>query len=63
MNRRGLGLLLAGAAAYGYYKYSKMTPQEKSDLKARGKSFVDKNLGGLRNLFSRKPATVNTAGY
>ena len=26
------GLLLAGLAAFAYYKYSKLTPQEKQDL-------------------------------
>ena len=60
MQRRGLGLLLAGAAAYGYYKYSRMTPQQKADLRQRGKSFFDKNLGSLGNLFGKRRATETT---
>ena len=45
-NRRGSGsLLLAGLAAFAYYKYSKMTPAEKSNLlntlKTKGKQIVD----------------------
>lgn len=31
-------LLLAGLAAFGYYKYSKMTEQEKKDLMDKGKN-------------------------
>ncbi len=59
-----IGLIVAAAAAYGAYKYSKMTPQQKSDLKAKGKDFVDKNLGGLGNIFGKKTAPVNgTSGY
>ena len=38
-------LLLAGLAAYAYYKYSKMSPAERSNLfetlKAKGKKLVD----------------------
>lgn len=38
-------LLLAGLAAFAYYKYSKMTPAERSNLfetlKAKGKKLVD----------------------
>ena len=33
MQRKGLGLLLAAAAAYGYYRYSKMSPEQKNSLK------------------------------
>lgn len=37
MARPGLGsLLLLGAAAFGAYKYSKMSEQQKSDLKNKG---------------------------
>jgi len=51
----GLGsLLLLGAAAFGAYKYSKMSQQQKSDLKNKGKRFVDDNLGGLKNMFGKK---------
>jgi hypothetical protein len=51
----GLGsLLLLGAAAFGAYKYSKMTDQQKKDLLSKGKSMVNDNLGGLGNIFGRK---------
>ena len=63
MQRKGLGLLLAAAAAYGYYKYSKMTPEEKNDLKEKGKKFVDKNFGGIGNLFGKKTMPANSNGY
>jgi len=51
------GLLLLGAAAFGAYKYSKMTDQQKSDLKNKGKKFVDENLGGLKNMFGQRGTT------
>lgn len=45
------GLLLAGAAAFAYYKYSRMSEQEKSNLlgglKDKGRRFYEENLGGL----------------
>jgi hypothetical protein len=60
MQRNRLGLLLAAAAAFGYYKYSKMSPEQKSTLHTRGKSFLDKQLGGLGNIFGRKTPTNST---
>ena len=64
MQRKGLGMLLAAAAAYGYYKYSKMSPQQKTDLRTKGKSFLDKQLGGLGNIFGRRMTNTNTnSGY
>lgn len=63
MLRSKVGLLIAAAAAYGAYKYSKMTPEQKNDLKARGKDFIDKNLGGLNNLFGKKSAATNGFNY
>lgn len=60
---KGVGLLLAAAAAYGAYRYSKMSPQQKTDLKSRGKGFLDKNLGGLTNLFGKKSSVVNGNGH
>lgn len=53
------GLLLAGAAAYGAYRYSKITPEQKGNLKKKGKDFLDKNLGDLQGLFGKKSSTVN----
>ena len=42
---KSLSLLLAGVAAYGYYKYSKMTEAERknfiSGLKEKGKKVLD----------------------
>jgi len=57
MQRKLLGLLFA-AAAYGFYKYSKMTPEEKTDLKKRGKEFLDKNMNGVGNILGKKPVTT-----
>lgn len=53
MRNKGLGLLIAAAAAYGYYRISKMTPEEKNSWKEKGKKFIDENFG-LGNIFSRK---------
>lgn len=58
MQRKLLGLLFA-AAAYGYYKYSRMTPEEKQDLKRKGGDLL-KNLGGIGNNKMQQPATVST---
>jgi len=57
MQRKGLGMLLAAAAAYGYYKYNKMTPEQKTSMRNRGKDFLDKQIGGLGNLFGKKRTT------
>jgi hypothetical protein len=59
MQRKSIGLLLAAAAAYGIYKYSKMSPEEKNNLKAKGKDFLDKNLGSLNNLFGKRQVGTN----
>ena len=48
-----------GAAAFGAYKYSKMSDQQKKDLLAKGKKLVNDNLGGLGNMFGKKaPASA-----
>jgi hypothetical protein len=62
---RNLGLLIAAAAvgAFGYYRYRKMTPEQKNSLKQKGKAFVDKNLGGLGNVFGRKKARAVPNSY
>ena len=62
MNRR-FGVLLAAAAAYGAYRYNKLSAEEKTQMKQRGKDFINKNLGDLTNLFSKKKTTVNETGY
>ncbi len=59
MQRSKIGLLLAAAAAYGAYRFSKMTPEQKNNLKAKGKDFVDKNLGSVKNLFGKNSSGVN----
>jgi hypothetical protein len=61
MTRGKVGLLLAaGAAAYGAYRLSKMTPEQKSNLRTKGKDLFDKS--GIGNLFNRKTATSGTNG-
>lgn len=61
MARPGLGsLLLLGAAAYGAYKYSKMSQQQKQDLMNKGKKLVNDNLGGLKNTFGGRGNGQNT---
>ncbi len=57
MQRKLLGLLFA-AAAYGLYKYTRMTPEQKGDLKKRGKDFLDKNLGDVSSMLGKKPVTA-----
>jgi hypothetical protein len=56
--RKTLGLLLAAAAAFGIYKYSKMTPQQKKDLKEKGKDFLDKQMR-MGNLMAKKRTVSN----
>jgi len=59
MQKKGLGLLIAAAAAYGYYRFSKMTPEQKKAWKEKGMKFIDENFS-LGNLFGKKaPATEN----
>ena len=62
MQKSKVGLLLAAAAAYGAYKYSRLSPEKKNDLMTRGKDLVNKNFGGLSTLF-KKNSTVNGSGY
>ena len=54
-NKKG-GLLLAGLAAYAYYRYSKLTPEQKKDLttkiKDQGKKWYDQIVpGNLKSAF------------
>ena len=59
MQKKLLGLIFA-AAAYGVYRYTKMTPEQKAELKRRGGDFLDKNMGGFGNLFGQKPTVSET---
>lgn len=61
--QRRIGVLLAAAAAYGAYRYNKLSAEEKTKLKQRGTDFLNKNLGDLSNLFSKKKTTVNESGF
>ena len=61
MNRKGgLGtLLLAGAAAFAYYKYSQMSEEQKKNLvngiKEKGKRFYDENIPqSVRDMIGKK---------
>jgi hypothetical protein len=61
--RPTLPLLLAGLAAYGYYRYSKMTTDEKEKLvgglKDKGRKFYDEKVPqNVKDLFGQKQ-TVN----
>ena len=56
--KKSLGLLVFAAAAYGIYKYSKLSSEEKNDLKGRGKDLLDKKLG-LGNLFGKKQTAAS----
>ena len=57
MQRKGLGLLLAAAAAYGYYRYSKMTPEQKKKMMQKGKDLLNDNFGGIGDFFGKKPTS------
>jgi hypothetical protein len=59
MQKKLLSLILA-AAAYGVYRYTQMTPEQKAELKKRGGDFLEKNLGSFGNLFGQKPALTET---
>jgi hypothetical protein len=61
--RKTIGLLLGAAAVYGAYKYSKMSPTEKNELKSRGKDFLDKQLGDLGGLFGKKQTTASNGTH
>lgn len=46
-------LLLAGAAAYGLYKLSKMSTEERSGLLDKGKRLVADQFGNLKSMVGR----------
>ena len=48
-------LLLAGAAAFGLYKYSKMSQQDKDNLVNKGKRLFDENVPeNMKGMFGKK---------
>lgn len=53
--KKSLALVLGALAAFGLYKYSKMSPEQKNNLKAKGKNLMDK--ARMDNLFGRKQTT------
>jgi hypothetical protein len=64
--RPTLPLLLAGLAAYGYYKYSKMSTDEKDKLvgglKEKGQKFYDESVPqNIKDLFGKKQAVNGSA--
>lgn len=63
MARRGLGpLILAGLAAYGFYKYSKMNEEQKRNLKEKGKKLFDENIPqNLKDVFGKKTSSKQNA--
>ncbi|MES2647135.1 MAG: hypothetical protein V4717_09690 [Bacteroidota bacterium] len=57
------GLLLAGIAAYAYYKYNKMSAAEKEKmvggLKEKGRKFYDQYVPSeVKNMFEKKGQTA-----
>jgi len=55
-------LLLLGAAAFGAYKYSKMSDQQKKDLVDKGKKLVNDNLGSIKNRFGGQNTPQGSMG-
>jgi len=54
--QRTLSLIVAAVATYGIYKYSKMSAEQKNNLKVKGREFLDKKMG-LGNLFGKKTSS------
>lgn len=55
--KTGLGsLLLLGAAAFGAYKYSKMSDQQKKDLLDKGKKLMNDGVSSIKNRFGGQAA-------
>ena len=51
-------LLLAGAAAYGLYRVSKLSAEQRTDLVNKGKKLVNDNLGSIKNVFGRNGSSA-----
>lgn len=54
-------LLLAGAAAFAYYKYSKMTPEQKKDLVGGLKDKATKIFGQFMPKSNQQDGATGTA--
>jgi len=51
-NTKSTSLLLAGLAAFAFYKFKKMSPERKNELKEKGRDLVDKYVPqSVRNQF------------
>ena len=61
--QKKIGLLIAAAAAYGAYKYSRMTPEQKNSLKQKGKDFLNKNLGDVNGMFGKGKGVTGQNGF
>jgi hypothetical protein len=64
--RSATPLLLAGLAAFAYYKYSKMSPEQKQDLtgtiKEKGKKIYDKYVPqSVKDMFGKKDNNAELA--
>ena len=64
--RSATPLLLAGLAAFAYYKYSKMSPAQKQDLtgtiKEKGKKIYDKYVPqSVKDMFGKKDNNAELA--
>jgi len=58
------GLLLAGLAAFAYYKYTKMTPESKKKIIDTLKDKVGAHIpSNLKNLFGTFTNTQQTPEY
>jgi len=56
-------LILAGLAVFAYYKYSRMSEQQKknlvSNLKKKSKKFYDEHMpANIKNLFTKNESTI-----
>jgi len=63
--RKTGGLVLAGLAAYAYYKYNKMTPEERrqamAGIKEKGQKLYDDYVpSDLKKMFGRKDQEAST---
>jgi len=62
-SKTGLGsLLLLGAAAFGAYKYSKMSDQQKQELLDKGKRLVNDSVSSIKNRFGGQNAPQASMG-